>query len=318
MAFPPTEPFASGILRVADGTDLYWETSGRPDGVPALFLHGGPGGTLRAGYRRYFDPERMLIVGFEQRGCGRSTPQAADDLESLASNTTQALIADIEVLREHLGVDRWMVTGVSWGCTLALAYAQEHPERVSAIVLMAVTAGTRDEVDWITDGVGRMFPEAWDRFRAASGATCGQRTVDAFATLITADDPLVRDAASKAWMAWEETHVSLDPARQANPQAYTRDDDAEYRRTFATLVIHYWSHNHFLPDDGVLGRMDRLAGIPGAMIHGRHDVSGPAFTPWRLHHAWPGSTLVVIEDEGHGGARMVEEMVREISSLANA
>lgn len=318
MAFPPIEPFTSGLLTRDDGQNIYWETSGRPDGVPALYLHGGPGGTLRTGYRRYFDPQQTLIVGLEQRGCGRSTPQAIDDLTSLEANTTQALIADIEALREHLGVDRWMITGVSWGCTLALAYAQDHPDRVSAIVLMAVTAGTRDEIDWITDGVGRVFPEAWERFRTASGAAEGERTVDAFAKLISDDDPAVREAATEAWMTWEDVHVSLDPSRQANPQAYRRDDDAAYRRNFATLVIHYWSHTLFLPDDGVLGRMNRLAGIPGAMIHGRYDVSNPALTPWRLHRAWPGSTVVVVEDEGHGGSRMAEEMVRRIGELAGA
>lgn len=317
MAFPPIEPFASGLLTVDHDTKIYWETSGRPDGIPTLYLHGGPGGSLRAGYRRYFDPEQMLIVGLDQRGCGRSTPRATDDLTNLSSNTTQALIADIEALRDHLGVDRWMVTGVSWGCTLALAYAQEHPERVSAIVLMAVTAGTRDEVDWITDGVGRIFPEAWAHFRAASGAVEGQRTVDAFATLITDEDSAVRNAATDAWMAWEDVHVSLDPARRANAQSYGRTDDADYRRNFATLVIHYWSHNLFLPESGVFGRMDRLAGIPGAMVHGRYDVSGPTQTAWRLQQTWPGSTLVVVEDEGHGGPGMVEEMARAISALAD-
>ena len=166
---PPLEPFASGSIGRPDGAQIYWETSGNPEGRPALYLHGGPGGGLGpGGYRRRFDPERYLIVGFDQRGCGRSTPWAIDDLANLDGSNTSALIADIEALREHLGLSAWLVHGVSWGSTLALAYALAHPTRVTELVLTAVTTGGREEIDWITDGVGRIFPEAWERFAATA------------------------------------------------------------------------------------------------------------------------------------------------------
>ena len=309
--FAPIDPFRTGHLDVGDGHSIYWEASGNPDGVPVLALHGGPGGGMGAGYRRRADPRTSLIVGFEQRGCGRSTPLAHRSLDALATNTTQHLIADIEALREHLGIERWLVTGLSWGSTLALAYAQQHPDRVSGIVLFAVTTGARAEVEWITETMGRIFPEAWDEFRTASGAEAGERTVDAYNRLLRNPDETVRIAAARAWMAWEDTHVSLDPASCA-----PGDEDLEFARAFATLVVHYWANDCFLPDDAVLRGMPRLAGIPGVLIHGRRDVSGPVITPWTVHRAWPGSELIVIDDEGHGGPRMVAAMVDAIARLS--
>lgn len=178
--FPPLEPFASGMLSVSNGNRIYWECSGNPASKPVLHLHGGPGGGMRTGYRRRFDPARHLIVGFEQRGCGRSRPLATEDLSRLVTNTTPNLINDIEALREHLRVDRWLLAGLSWGTTLALAYAQEHPERVSEIVLLATTLTDARAVEWITETVGCLFPREWDEFRAAARARPGQRLVDAY------------------------------------------------------------------------------------------------------------------------------------------
>lgn len=303
------EPYASGLLAVGDGHETYWEESGSPTGIPALYLHGGPGGTLGdGGYRQRFDPARYRIVGFDQRGCGRSTPHVTAPGYDLGRNTTAHLLADIERLREHRGVDRWLVNGISWGATLALAYAQAHPERVLGVVLFAVTTTDRFQVDWITETVGAVYPEAWDRLaRHAERAGIGyrrhtDRLVEAYARLLTHHDPAVRDGASRAWAEWEDQHVSLGTG---GPRRNPRWDDDEYRHVFATLVTHYWAHDAFL-DPPVLARMDRLAGTPGTLIHGRRDVSGPTVVAWRVHRAWPGSELVVVEDDGHGGATMVE------------
>lgn len=299
---------SSGLLPVDAVHEIYWEESGDPGGIPAVYLHGGPGGGLGSGgYRMKFDPARFRVIGFDQRGCGRSTPHVTAAGYDLNQNTTQHLIADIETLRQYLDVDRWLVNGVSWGSTLALAYAQAHPERVLGIVLMAVTTTDRFQVDWITETVGAIYPEAWDRVaghaeRAGIGYQRGKgRLVEAYAQLTTDADHKVRDAASRAWREWEDHHVSIGTGGvHRNP---TRDD--EEHRVFATLVTHYWSHDAFL-SPAILAQMERLHGIPATLIHGRLDVSGPAIVPWRLHGAWPGSELIIDEHEGHGGAAMVE------------
>jgi proline iminopeptidase len=310
--FSPIEPFAGGYLPVSDGNELYWEASGSPSGTPALHLHGGPGSGIMAGYRRRFDPDRFLIVSFEQRGCGRSRPLVTDPGADLSTNTTPDLIADIEALRAHLGVERWLVTGVSWGSTLALAYAQAHPERVSGLILFAVTMTSASEVEWITETVGRVFPREWEQFEAGAHRRPGQRLIDAYYDRITHLDPAVREAAARAWCAWEDTHVSLDPAHLPNP----RYDDPQFRQVFATLVIHYWKHAGFAGEGGLLAGMDRIAHIPGVLIHGRLDVSSPLETAWKLHKAWPASELIVVGDEGHGGNAMVDALVRTIARFA--
>jgi proline iminopeptidase len=310
--FPPIEPFADGYLPVSDGNEIYWETSGNPDGKPALHLHGGPGSGMMTGYRRRFDPDRFFIAGFEQRGCGRSRPLVTDPGADLATNTTPALIADIEALRVHLGVERWLVTGLSWGTTLALAYAQAHPERVSELILFAVTTTSAWEVEWITEAMGRLFPREWEPFEAAAQRRPGQRLIDAYHDRITHPDPTVREDAARAWCVWEDTHVSLAPGYAHNP----RYDDPQFRQVFATLVIHYWKHAGFAGEGGLLAGMDRVARLPGVLIHGRLDVSSPLETAWRLHKAWPGSELVVVGDEGHGGEAMLDALVRAIARFA--
>ena len=311
--FPPIEPYERGLLPVGDGCAIYWEASGNPKGQPALYLHGGPGGGLKTGYRRRFDPQQFMIVGFEQRGCGRSVPLVTGHRATLATNTTAALIADIERLRRHLHVDRWLVTGVSWGTTLALAYAQAHTAHVSGIVLMAVTTTTSQEVEWITQSMGRVFPEAWRAFARASEAHPGERLIDAYYRRITSDDPTEREASARAWCAWEDVHVSLDPRWRANPDF----EDPVYREVFATLVIHYWKHAAFLPPDSLSTDMPRLRDVQGHLIHGRLDISGPADVAWRLHREWPGSRLTIIDDEGHGGPKMVDAFVAATASFVD-
>jgi proline iminopeptidase len=299
----------SGLLDVGDGHRIYWEESGAPEGIPAVYLHGGPGSTLGpGGYRGAFDSARHRVVGLDQRGCGRSQPRVTAPGYDLAANTTAHLIDDLERLREHLSIERWLVNGVSWGATLALAYAQAHPDRVLGIVLMAVTTTDRFQVDWITEDVGAIFPEEWDRLAAhAEAAGIGYRrgegrVIEAYARLMTDPDPAVRDAASRAWVRWEDAHVSL-PAGEIVADPRWADDDA--RLVYSTLVTHYWAHDAFL-DPPILERMDRLADIPATLIHGRLDVSGPAVVPWRLHRAWPASELIIDERDGHGGPAMVQ------------
>ncbi len=311
---------ASGRLDVGGGHEIYWEESGERDGIPGLYLHGGPGGTLGTGnYRRKFDPSRFRIIGLDQRGCGSSTPHVTAPGYDLSQNTTAHLVDDIEQLREHLGIERWLLNGVSWGSTLALAYAQACPEHVLGIVLMAVTTTDRFQVDWITETVSAIFPEAWDRLAAhAEQAGIGYRRgdgrlVDAYARLMTDRDMAVRDAASRAWVEWEDHHVSVGTGSLVRNPHWEQD---EYRHVFATLVAHYWSHDAFL-NPPILDRMDRLRGVPGTLIHGRRDVSGPATVAWQLHRAWPGSELIIDEREGHGGKAMVQAWCDANSRYAN-
>jgi proline iminopeptidase len=331
---PPVEPFETGMLARPDGNEIYWETSGNPAGIPAMYLHGGPGSGLGAG--GYF------VVGIDQRGCGRSRPLVTDDLDALGTNTTAALLADIEAVRTHLGIETWVVSGVSWGTTLALAYALEHPKRVRGLVLVAVTTTSRDEVEWITETVGRLFPEAWQQFERESGRRGGERIVDAYArrlattdsgdtgdtdtdsgdsdsgaSALAADASIAadREAAAASWDRWESTHVSLDPNWVPGPSSRDPQDQS----VFATLVTHYWAHNAFLPEgQHILDRVDEIAHIPAVLIHGRHDVSGPVITPWRLHQAWPASRLVIVESEGHGGPLSMQHMCDALDEIVSS
>jgi len=295
--YPPIEPYAAGLLDVGDGHRVHWECSGNPDGQPGLYLHGGPGGGCTPGARRHFDPAAYRIVMFDQRGCGASRPLASDPDADLSANTTPHLIADIERLREHLGVERWVIFGASWGTALALAYAHAHRERVEALVLGAVATTSSRYVTWVTEDVGRIFPREWERFAGAvPGRLRGRRLVDAYAEWLFDPDPAECDRAAIEWCAWEDAHVSLGPGHQP----YARFQEPEFRLGFARLVTHYWRHAAFLDDDVLVRDAAKLDGIPGVMIHGRFDVSGPLEDAWRLARAWRTSHLVVL-DEGHGG-----------------
>jgi proline iminopeptidase len=299
---PPAEPFDSGWLRRPDGAEIYWEASGSPDGKPAVYLHGGPGSGLGSGgYRRRFDPSAHLIIGFDQRGCGRSRPWAIDELDGVDRNNTTALIEDLEALRHHLGIDRWLVHGVSWGCTLALAYALDCRSSVTELVLTAVTTGSREEVDWISDRVGMFFPAAHERHVSSVEST--ERVVEAFARRLRDEDPVVRGRAAVQWEEWEMTHTSIDPGSTGQPMF----SDARTRENFAALVTHYWAADCFLPAGrAILDRAAELGDLPGVLIHGRRDISSPAITAWRLERAWPGARLHIVETEGHGGPEEME------------
>jgi proline iminopeptidase len=295
--YPPIEPYDHGMLDVGDGNRVYWETCGNPAGKPALVLHGGPGSGAGPFWRRLFDPAAYRIVLFDQRGCGRSTPDAADPCTSLAANTTPHLIADIELLRQHLGVEEWLVLGGSWGVTLALAYAEQHSGGVRELVLFSVTNTTRREVEWVTRDMGRVFPEEWARFRdAVPERERDGSLVEAYARMLDDRDPAVRERAAQEWCRWEDVHVSTHRGHRPDP----RFEDPHFRLRFARLVTHYWRHAGFLEDGALLRDAGKLAGIPGVMVHGRMDISGPPDVAWRLAQVWPDAELVLIGEEGHG------------------
>jgi proline iminopeptidase len=295
-SYPEVEPYDQGLLEAGDGQLVYWEVCGNPDGKPAVVLHGGPGSGCNPGMRRLFDPGAYRVVLFDQRGCGRSRPNAADPATDLSVNTTHHLLGDIERLRRHLGVERWLVFGGSWGTTLGLAYAERHPDRVTEVVLVGIGTTRRHEVDWLTRRVGRLFPEQWARFR--DGVPAADRDGDlaeAYARLLADPDPAVRERAARDWCRWEDSHVSVRPDHRPDP----RYDDPVFRMTFARLVTHYWRHAAFLEDGALLAGAGRLAGIPGVLVHGRLDVSSPLDIAWELARAWPDAELVVLDEAGH-------------------
>jgi proline iminopeptidase len=294
--YPSIESYDSGLLEVGDGNRIYWDVCGNPAGKPALVVHGGPGSGASEGNRRMFDPDRYLVVLFDQRGCGRSRPHASDPATDMSVNTTHHLVADMEQLREQLGVERWLLYGGSWGSTLILAYAERHPERVSEIVIAGVTTTRPSEIDWLYRGVGRFLPAEWARFRAAAGS---DDVVGAFARLLDDPEPEVRERAAAEWVAWEDAVISFET--MGHPGAYSaRVDDA--RLAFVRICTHYFAHDAWLEDGELLRNAHALAKIPGILIHGRLDLGSPLTTAWELQRAWPSAELVVIDDAGHTGS----------------
>jgi proline iminopeptidase len=311
--YPPIEPFQDGLLDVGDGQLVYWEQAGDPDGRPAVVLHGGPGSGCSPWMRPLFDPRAYRVVLFDQRGAGRSRPHASDPAADLAVNTTSHLIADIERLREHLGIGRWLVYGLSWGSTLGLAYAQAHPQRVTEVVLDAVTMTRRSDVDWFACGVGRFFPAEWQAFRdAVPAADRDGDLVAAYARLLASADVGVPEQAARDWCAWEQAIVSLETGGTPSP----RYADPRFRMGFARLVTHYFSHAAFLEEDQLLREAHRLTGIPGVLIHGRLDLGAPPHTAWQLAQAWPGSELIVLETSGHTSNELEDHVVAATDRFA--
>jgi proline iminopeptidase len=298
--YPPVEPHDQGLLDVGDGNLMYWEVCGNPGGKPAVLVHGGPGEGIVPRMRQTFDPERYRAVLFDQRGCGKSSPHASDPATDLSVNTTDHLVRDMERLREHLGIDRWLLTGGSWGTTLALVYAERYPHRVSQIVLSAITTTRRSEIDWLYRGVGRFFPQEWERFRAGAGAAGRDANLPAaYARLMEDPDPRVRSQAARDWSTWEDVVLSLEPGTAPFVPGGEPDRDVI---AFVRLCAHYFSHAAWLPDNAVLRDAPRLGGIPGVLIHGRLDLSCPVRTAWELARAWPGTDLLIDDHSGHRGS----------------
>jgi proline iminopeptidase len=302
------------MLDVGQGQQLYWEVSGNPNGKPAVTLHGGPGSGSYPGQRRWFDPSAYRIVQFDQRGCGRSTPSVGDPATDLSSNTTEHLIADVERLREHLGIERWLVAGASWGVTLGLAYAERHPERVSELIFVSVTMTRPSDVHWLYHEVGRFFPQEWALFQA--GVPEDERDGDLVAAynrlLNKQPDFALRARAAQNWCDWEDAVVSLEEGWTPNP----RYENANFRMTFARLCAHYFSHAAWLGSGQLLGNADRLAGIPGVLVHGHFDIGSPPDVPWLLAQAWPDAELHLVRTGHVGGNEMMEPLIRATDGFA--
>jgi proline iminopeptidase len=313
--YPDIEPYDHGMLDVDDGNLIYWEVCGNPDGKPAIALHGGPGSGCTPWWRRLFDPKKYKIVLFDQRGCGRSRPYAGDYSTSLADNNTQNLVSDVEWIRLHLGIERLLVIGGSWGSTLALAYAEAHPHRVSEMVLFGVTTGRHCEFDWLfRGGVSIFFPEQWERLRSA--APVADRDGDlvmVYNKLLNDADPEVRRKATEAWCMWESATPDWPPATK---MAH-RFNDPTFAYAFARLVTYYVHHNAWLEDGVLLRGATKLADTPGTLINGRFDFQAPIGNTWELSRVWPLAELVIVDDAGHtAGTGVSEEIIKATDSYA--
>jgi proline iminopeptidase len=290
--YPEIEPFRTGMLAVSGGHEIYWEVSGNPAGKPVVFLHGGPGGGTDPKQRRFFDPKRYMIVLFDQRGCGKSTPHA-----SLVENTTWRLVEDIEALRTHLAVAKWQVFGGSWGSTLALAYAEKHPERVTELVLRGIFLLRQKELAWFyQSGTSEMFPDAWEEYLAPIPALERGDLISAYHARLTSEDQAVQQDAARAWSVWEARTSFLLP----KPDHVSRAAGDSFALAFARIECHYFANKGFLSSETqLLDDVERIRSIPAVIVQGRYDVVCPATSAWDLHRRWPEAELLLIEDAGH-------------------
>ena len=307
--FPEIEPFVSHSIAVEAPHVLHVEECGNPNGLPVLFVHGGPGAGCESYHRRFFDPEIYRIILFDQRGCGRSIPHA-----ELIGNTTQALVADIETIREHLGIERWLLFGGSWGSTLSLVYAETCPERVLALVLRGIFLCRPHEITWFYQyGASRLLPDYWQDFIAPIPEQERDDLVRAYARRLTGNDEVVRMAAAKAWSVWEGRAATLKPTAAvidhfANPFTAL---------SLARIENHYFVNDTFLEDNQILRDAGRLQGIRGVIVHGRYDMVCPLENAWELHQAWPEAELHIIDDAGHSAAEpgTTDALIRATSRL---
>ncbi len=289
--YPPIEPYVRHTLKVESPHALYIEECGTPSGIPVLFVHGGPGGGCEPWHRQFFNPDRYRVVLFDQRGCGRSTPHA-----SLAGNNTQALIDDIERIREHLGIERWMLFGGSWGSTLSLLYAQAFPDRVTALVLRGIFLCRREDIAWFYQhGASRLFPDAWQDFVAPVPEEQRDDMVAAYYRLLTGQDEIRRLAAARAWSVWEGTTSTLN----RKPSLVEHFADSHVALSMARIECHYFVNDAFIRPNQIIEDADRLANIPGRIVHGRYDVVCPVDQAVALSRAWPRAELDIIPASGH-------------------
>jgi len=309
--FPDIRPYASHHLPVSGDHELYVEECGNPEGLPVVFLHGGPGSGCASWQRRFFDPERYRIVLFDQRGCGRSTPHA-----SLEENTTWDLVADMEHIRVTLGIGRWVVFGGSWGSTLGLAYAQAHPEQVIAMVLRGIFLCRPQEIRWFyQQGASRIFPDYWADYEAVIEPHERHDMLSAYHRLLTGDNEISRMAAAKAWSTWEGRTATLLP----NPAVVEYFGDPRVALSMARIECHYFMHDAFLRPNQLLDDAHCLEDIPGIIVHGRYDLICPLENAWELHRAWPGSELHIVPDAGHsaGEPAIAAALVAATNRLAD-
>ncbi|KAK7246666.1 hypothetical protein RIF29_41536 [Crotalaria pallida] len=310
--YPLIEPYKTGFLKVSDLHTIYWEQSGNPDGHPVVFLHGGPGGGTSPSNRRFFDPDFYRIILFDQRGAGKSTPHAC-----LEQNTTWDLIDDIEKLREHLEIPEWQVFGGSWGSTLALAYSQSHPEKVTGIVLRGIFLLRKKEVDWFYEGgAAAIFPDVWEPFRDLIPENERGCFVDAYKKRLNSDDIETQYAAARAWTKWEMMTAHLLP----NEDNIKRGDDDYFSLAFARIENHYFVNKGFFPSDSyLLDGVDKIRHINAVIVQGRYDVCCPMMSAWDLHKAWPEADFRVVPDAGHSANEpgVAAELVAANEKLKN-
>jgi proline iminopeptidase len=308
--YPSLEPRRTGRLAVSELHDLYWEESGHPDGLPVVALHGGPGGGSSPEMRRFFDPKRYRIILFDQRGCGRSTPHS-----ELKDNTTWDLVRDIETLRAHLGIKKWLVFGGSWGSTLALAYAAMHRKQVLGLLLRGVFLLKSSEIRWFyQEGASNIFPDAFERYIAPIPETERSDLLKAFYKRLTGKNAAVRAEAAAAWARWEGETLSIHGPKQRPP----RFDEADFLDAFARIECHYFHHKGFFETDGwLLEQATKFGDLPGVIVHGRYDVVTPLSSAWSLHKVWPKSQLRIVPDAGHSSLEpgIVSELVKASDML---
>src|SRR5215213_1762400 len=309
--YPNIKPYRQFRLSVEAPHDLYVEECGRPDGLPVVFLHGGPGAGCEPYHRRFFDPQRYRAVLLDQRGSGRSRPHA-----ELECNSTPNLVADIERLREHLGIKRWVVFGGSWGSTLGLAYAQAHPERVSGLILRGIFLCRKRDIDWFySGGASRLFPDYWQDFLEPIPAADRADLMQAYYRRLTGADEVQRMAAAKAWSTWEGRTATL----RANSNIVEHFADSRVALSLARIESHYFVNNCFMASDQLLRNADQLRDMPGAIVHGRYDVICPVEQAWELHLAWPQATLTIVPDAGHSATEsgIVDALIRATNDMAD-
>ena len=294
--YPEIQPYETGMLDVGDGQTIYWEASGNPEGKPAVYLHGGPGGGSNPAQRRVFDPEKYRIILFDQRGCGQSTPHASAADADLSTNTTWHLVDDMEKLREHLGIERWLVCGGSWGSTLALAYAETHPEQVTELVLRGIFTLRPIELDWFYEGgAAAIYPDLWENFIAPVPVAERSHLIQAYGRLLHDDDTAVRERAGIAWSTWESSTITL----LQQPETIAKFSDPSYAVAFARIENHYFRHNGWFEPNQLIRDSTKLKDIPSVIVQGRYDMCTPAFTAWDLHRAWPEADFTMVPDAGH-------------------
>lgn len=310
--YPEIEPYETGRLQVSPVHELYYELCGNPNGKPVVFLHGGPGAGLIPDYRRFFDPQAYRVILFDQRGAGRSTPHA-----SLDDNTTWCLVEDIERIREHFGVDQWLVFGGSWGSTLSLAYAEAHPERVRALVLRGIFLCRPKEIRWFyedSQGASAIFPDSWEPYLRVIPEAEREDMIRAYYRRLTSDDESVRFEAAQAWSTWEASVLKLRPD-QALINEFTEPEKAI---ALARIECHYFVNNCFFETDNyLLEHVDRIRHIPAVIVHGRYDVVCPFMNAWDLHRAWPEASLEIIADAGHAATEpgIADALIRATDSF---
>ncbi|MEM6304957.1 MAG: prolyl aminopeptidase [Pseudomonadota bacterium] len=307
--YPPADPFDQQMLEVGQGHRVYMEQCGKPDGIPVLVLHGGPGGGCSPSMRRYFDPAVYRVILFDQRGCGRSRPHS-----SVTDNTTWHLVADIELIRERLGIESWIVFGGSWGATLSLIYAQAHPDRVRNLVLRGVFLMTQSELDWFYGGgAGRFWPEVWKRFLDMVPEEERDDLIAAYHKRLFSGNLAEEQRYGRAWAAWENALASI------HSHGGSSEGPAEYSRAFSRLENHYFTHGGFLEFDGqILAQMDRIAHIPGVIVQGRYDMICPPASAYAIAQKWPKAELKMVRNAGHALSEpgISAELVRAMDRIA--